>query len=137
MMIVNLDSKIKQLFEDYNKEPFQYGVSDCANFASDWVQRITGRDIISDFEEYSTEATAMSVLSSHGYKDQDELLDDYFKRVPKRRMKRGDLCGHYFEGNKIMAIGVYVSSFAMFRNDDGLVMVPYKMLDTNLCWSIQ
>jgi len=47
------------------KMPFAWGVNDCALFAADGVQAVTGTDIASDFRgKYHDEASAMAAIKT-------------------------------------------------------------------------
>jgi hypothetical protein len=47
------------------RAPFKWGANDCALFAADGIQAITGVDIAADFRgKYSTEADAMELIKT-------------------------------------------------------------------------
>jgi len=137
MNINDIDLKIQQFYNDFKSVPFVWGKSDCACFASEWVKRLTGRDIISQIPSYSSETEACKVLFNLGLSGQEDLLDDYYIRTNKRNLKRGDLVGHYFGDDKIMSIGVYTGMSAMFKSHKGVQVIQYVNLDDAFCWSVK
>jgi hypothetical protein len=54
-----------QFLRSRAKTPFAWGTHDCALFAADGIQAITGVDIAADFRgKYSTEAEAMALIQT-------------------------------------------------------------------------
>mgnify|MGYP000700281848 CR=1 FL=1 len=133
----NIDDKLKAFCDQECNVPFQYGVDDCSRFAAKWVKDFSGRTVIEDWPEYTDENSAIIVLASMGYDSQEEALDHFFKRIPKTRLMRGGLVGHYFPNFGLMAVGVFMGDSAVFKSPDGIYMLPYKKIDRNLCWSIE
>ena len=135
-MYQNIDKKLKEFYNEYKETPFQWGISDCSHFAAHWVKMFTGKDIASDMPEYSTENEAMAVLARLGYASQEDSLDNYFIRVDKRQLMRGDLVGHYFHGADYMAVGVHAGGSSFFKNAEGIQLVPYSSINKSLCWRV-
>ena len=133
---MNIDKKIKEFYTEHKDTEFVWGVSDCSHFAAQWVKLFIGKDIAKDMPTYSSEVEAMQVLSDLGYSTQEDSLDNYFKRIAKTQLMRGDIVGHYFKDARYMAIGVYTGESSMFKAPHGILSVPYKFIDQNLCWRV-
>lgn len=56
-----------QFIASRRNSPFEWGVNDCAKFATDCIAEITGVDIVAkQFKKYSTERAALSLVAKHG-----------------------------------------------------------------------
>lgn len=130
------DMEIIKFYTQHKNIPFVWGKSDCSVFANDWVKQWTGKDIRADFEDYQDENGAIEVLTKNNYQDQHQLLDRYFHRSHKNRLRRGDLVGHYFENSAIMAIGICAGRTCLFQGDEGIIKVPIIEIKPLLCWRV-
>lgn len=67
------------------KVPFRYGRHDCAQFASGWIQQVTGRDV---FPSYKTKRDGIAVL---GDRDIADFLTPHFAEVGPLSALPGDV----------------------------------------------
>ena len=133
----NIDLKFKQFQSLYRNEPFQWGVNDCSHFSAKWIKLFIGKDIEKDMPTYSSEVEAIQVLSGLGYSSQEDSLDNYFNRVNKKQLMRGDIVGHYFKDANYMAMGIFTGESSMFKAPHGILHLPYRDIDPMLCWSVE
>lgn len=55
----NWEARLTDVFESYRSKPWAWGESDCAHFAGDCVQAITGEDVLGPFRgNYATRLEA-------------------------------------------------------------------------------
>ena len=69
MALARLDHWAERSFQDFlvarADMPFAWGTNDCALFAADAIEAITGTDIAADFRgKYTTQAQAMATISA-------------------------------------------------------------------------
>lgn len=110
----------------------QWGVLDCAHYAGDWVQILTGVDPIADLRgTYSTEAGAVEILAAEGGL-RAALVSRLGDPVNPARATRGDVA--YREDET--ALGIYLTSGvqmrALFLGRGGFTM--HRLRDTDLAF---
>lgn len=104
--------------------PFAWGANDCALFAADAVQAMTGHDFAAGFRgRYRTALGAMKALRSNGAAD----LAAYLTRVlgapvAPALARRGDVV--VFAAVEGPALGVVVGSQAAAAGPEGVTWVP-------------
>lgn len=116
------ENDLADFIADRLNMPFEWGNHDCALFAADAVEAMTGIDPASDFRgNYTTQKTAREALREFGQGTLLKTYQDRFSEKPVSFAIRGDLIWNGF------AIGVCYGSFALFVGEPdgqpGLVRV--------------
>ncbi len=72
---------------------YAWGQNDCAMFAADAVQAMTGQDFAAMFRgRYRTKRGASQVLRAHGWSGLEEMVDSILPRHDDQaRLRRGDV----------------------------------------------
>ena len=110
-------------------EPFEYGVNDCAMFASGAVEAMTGENPMEEFiGSYDSLTGSLRSLKSIGEGSLEATIDVKFDQIEIGRAQRGDLA--FFDGS----VGVVSGGFAYFVSDDGLERIPRDYWDK--CWRV-
>ena len=79
---------ITQALNSWNRRDFNYGDSDCCQFAAFIVKQMTGKDFATDFN-YQSEAQAYEIVEQEG------TLADFLQTLlgnPSPELKDGDPC---------------------------------------------
>jgi hypothetical protein len=95
MTIKRLDDwadRLKAAIEAKAHEPHSWGDNDCALFAADVIEAMTGVDIAKDFRgKYTTEIGAARMLKKAGFSSLSELGNSMLESVPPSFARRGDI----------------------------------------------
>lgn len=105
--------------------PFKWGVSDCALFAADCVEAMTGIDYAEDFRNrYKTEKGAAKALKRYGEGDLVSTVEKYLNRVPGglNYAQRGDVVAAETEAG--VALGICLGTTSVFKTPDGVIGLP-------------
>lgn len=109
-----------------NAPPFEWGVSDCALWAANWVRDITGRDIAEAFRgHYSSAPGAVRALKRYGAGSLVATMSDLLPIVPTPG--RGDLVAVTAPAHPVLdcAVGVSVGTAVLvYGPDEKLCHVP-------------
>ncbi len=86
-------SRLWRFLHERRKTPFAWGSNDCAVFAADAVQVMTGEDLAGPFRDtYQDEAGADAVLAANGWDNLSDLADQHLTRLSDdQRAQRGDV----------------------------------------------
>lgn len=119
----NWEAELANFISARRESAFEWGVNDCALFAADAVEAITGDDPAPDFRGvYSDQAGARQALRDFGNGTLLKTFQIRFDEKPPSFARRGDLIWNGF------AVGVCYGEFALFLGepDDGvgIVRVP-------------
>lgn len=83
--------RLHHAIEARRRQPYAWGVNDCAICAADLVAAQTGHDFAAAFRgRYADEAGAREILASLGHPDLASLVDSFLKRG-EGRPQRGDV----------------------------------------------
>lgn len=117
-------SRLLAAVHDAERTPFAWGSHDCALFAANVVQSMTGEDFAAPFRgRYSTGTGALLALRSNGAED----LADYVTRVLGEPIapalaRRGDVV--MFSAAEGDALGVVVGAEAAAAGPQGITWIP-------------
>jgi hypothetical protein len=117
------EKRLNKALEEKREQSFEWGVNDCALFASDLMESITGTDPAEWFRsEYSTEKGAYKALKrspfSNNAKDFNKLFTSVVSELSKQNgmdaigpnfMQRGDLA-LVKQQNDLLAMGIFVGN---------------------------
>lgn len=112
-----------------NAPPFEWGVSDCALWAANWVRDITGRDIAEAFRgHYSSPKGSIRALKRYGAGSLAATMSDLLPVIAEPSdAGRGDLVGVAGAPHPILdcAVGICVGTAVMvYGPDETLVHLP-------------
>lgn len=100
---------------------FEWGVNDCALWASSFVDRITGSEIATQWRgQYSSEDGAHALMLARGFTSCEKIADFHLAAKPISMAGRGDLVLH-----QCGALGICDGRRSYFLTPDkGLGAVP-------------
>lgn len=111
--------------------PFEWGKHDCALFACNTIQDMTGLDLAAGLRgTYSSALQAARVIRSFGG-DLETLAEtrcneNDMPEIATTHASRGDVVIVINEGNKALGIVAMDARFALCAGKDGLTRVPRK-----------
>jgi len=87
------EKRLMELIRDSEDRPFEWGVFDCALFAADAVNAITGVDLAADFRgHYSTAKGSVKALKKYGAGDLESTWTELLgPPIDIRQAGRGDV----------------------------------------------
>lgn len=115
---------------------FQWGRNDCALFACDCAQAMTGVDRAESFRgKYKTEKGARQALRKiENVKNLPQLADKYLgERIELSHAGRGDVVSLKFGGREVL--GVITGDYAVFVAPEGVETVPVE--DCICAWRVE
>jgi hypothetical protein len=125
---------LHQVCAEYLNRPLEWGVRDCCQFASAYVQARTGVDHAVDFN-YDGRLGAARILAEY---DGIEKLIGKYLGAPKHTSNPGDLvlCNLAVAIDEaVQTLGVTNGSYVWgIHPDDGLVRIPLKAIAA--AWSV-
>jgi hypothetical protein len=115
--------RLSQALKEKQNDPFEWGENDCALFASDLMESITGTDPAEWFRgEYSTEQGAYKALKRSPFSNNAEDFNKLFTsvvstlseqngmdQINRDFMQRGDL-GLVKQQDDLLAMGIFVGN---------------------------
>lgn len=112
-----------------NAPPFEWGVSDCALWAANWVRDITGRDIAEAFRgRYTTSRGSLIALKRYGAGSLAATMSALLPECDDASAAgRGDLVGVECKPHPVLdcAVGVCVGTAVLvYGPDETLIHVP-------------
>lgn len=131
MRLEGWERRLEEMIEGARERPFSWGTHDCATWAADVVQALTGRDLGSAWRgSYNTVRGAMAAVKKRGADDLcDALTLELGAPLPGIWLaRRGDIVS---DGD---ALGVCVGSHAAFLGSNGLVF--QRMTHCNVAWGV-
>lgn len=118
------------------RQPFRYGVQDCAAFAGECVEAIIGVDPMAEFRgRYKNRDEAMALLAAEGFASLAEAAGFLFAEISPSRAVAGDLAlvdpglgtGAGGAGDSLGAIGLVIGAEIMVTAPTGIGVVPLEM----------
>lgn len=88
---IDWPQRLAAALEERRETPYAWGTNDCAIFAADMVQAVTGHDLAGPFRgRYRTQAGSRRILKALGWADVEAMADTL---LPRRfeRPRRGDV----------------------------------------------
>lgn len=125
MRLSDYRSRVFEVINKHERQPFRYGVNDCALFGADIVEAITGVDPAAQWRgKYRSAAGGLRLMKDAGYKNQAEWLEKHGERVETPFAQFGDIAvlkaSTDIAGN---ALGVVGGGFIIGMSKNGLVRV--------------
>lgn len=107
----------------YNR-PFAWGMHDCALWAADVVEAMTGRDPAESYRgRYTTPRSAIKALRDHGFADLGEAITDALgEPIEPKLAQRGDVV--LTDNGGQPAAGVCIGKTVAVPGRAGLVFQP-------------
>ena len=97
--------RLAMALEARRSTPFAWGQNDCATFAADMIEAITGQDFAIAFRgRYKTKTGSLRMLRAHAWNDLSDLADAHLPRCSDRP-KRGDVV--LYAGRHGAFLGIY------------------------------
>lgn len=81
--------KVLDTFKQFKGRPFEWGVVDCCQFASSYIERVTGKNLAERYGFYTTEMGAKRAQTKCGTFEQ--TMDDNFETVEPAMVQRGNV----------------------------------------------
>ena len=95
MRIEGWEQSLAEYIKAAEGQAFEWGIRDCALWASGWVRLCTGQDYVSEWEgRYKTERGAKTLIRRRGYQSVEGVADARLTVVPVMIARRGDLLLH-------------------------------------------
>lgn len=106
--------------------PFEWGRTDCALFASDWIWEATGVDPAEAFRgKYTTAAGAARALKRYGAGDLEGTATMMLGGpIPRLKARRGDIVSVETGGQ--VALGVCLGGEVACVSPEGMVTIPLR-----------
>ena len=124
--VSNWTGKLDDIVSLKRREPFEWGINDCALFCADAIAATTGVDIASSFRKrYTTARGSVKVLANEGYKDLTDLANKKLgKAVSTDRLSRGDAVEYETENGT--TLGICMGTVIATPGVNGLVFTSMK-----------
>lgn len=120
--------------EAHREKPFAWGTNDCAIFAADMIEAITGRDFAVAFRgRYKSKVGSMRILRAHGWADLADLADSHLERCSDRPT-RGDVV--LYAGRHGAFLGVYWAGEVYGPGPNGVSSWPADPAAMLAIWSV-
>lgn len=122
-------------YESRKDTPFEWGKSDCALLAADWIHTYRGVDYAASFRgRYRTELGSKRALSRQGFDSLEAVLSDCFGEPLSfpNMAQRGDVVLVYTQQGD--AVGIVDGMGVMVQGEHGIVHV--KHCDIKCAWRI-
>lgn len=95
MRIETWDVSLIEYLDAAKNITFEWGVNDCALWASSFVDLITGSNYAADWiNQYTNEEEAIALMTSRGFASYEEIADSHLPIIKTRQASRGDLVLH-------------------------------------------
>lgn len=132
-MRTDLPEQLHAFIELRRNTPFAWGSHDCALFAADWVESVTGSDPAKGIRgRYQTAIGAGRVMKREG--GLEAIADSRLgERVAPKLAQRGDVV--LLDGSHGPTLGVCLGVEAAAPGEGGLMLVP--MRKAQAAWRLQ
>lgn len=118
---------LHETIETHRREPFVWGRRDCALFAADCVNAMTGSDLARGFRNsYRSPSGAMRALKRAGYPDLLALVSDQFEEIHPIRAGVGDIAAFVGEETP-WSLGIFAGPRVTVLRVDGLGTVDRSL----------
>lgn len=120
--MIDLPERLQAFIDSRRDRPFAWGSHDCALFAADWVESVTGSDPADGIRgRYQTALGAGRVIKREG--GLEAIANSRLgERVEPKLAQRGDVV--LLEGSHGPTLGVCLGVDAAAPGEDGLMLVP-------------
>lgn len=117
------NARLAAVVEAARGRPFAYGRHDCALFAADAVEAMTGEDPAAAFRgRYGTAFEGCAALRKAGFADHVEAVAAQFAEIPAARARPGDLAAVRNEAGEL-ALGVVQGAWVYVARPEGVGLV--------------
>lgn len=127
---VDWPERLALFIQEYRRQPFAWGVLDCALFAADWLIVLGYPDFAHHLRgQYHTRLGAARMILTMGCRSVLELPGAFnLEEIDQRLAGRGDLVAVEFarEGKTLNALAVCAGAHAFAPGLAGLVGLPRK-----------
>lgn len=121
-------SALHEEIERHRRIPFSFG-HDCALFAADCVQAMTGQDLAAAFRgHYTTQAGALRLLSRHGFASLADLAGSMLEEIHPVRAAVGDVAFIADDSPFGGALGIVIGEQAAVMHERGVGSLPRSMM---------
>lgn len=120
--MIDLPERLQAFIDSRRDTPFAWGSHDCALFAADWVESVTGKDPAKGIRgRYQTAIGAGRVIKREG--GLEAIAGSRLgERVEPKLAQRGDVV--LLAGSHGPTLGVCLGVDAAAPGEDGLMLVP-------------
>lgn len=124
MRLEGWEKRLNDTIESARDKPFVWGTHDCALFAAECVQAVTGRDYAAPFfGQYDSVAGASALLDSHGGLE-GIVAAAGFAEIPPAFATRGDLALVENDGRELLGVLELSGRFVAAPGAEGLLLLP-------------
>jgi len=117
-------SALVKCIEARRKTAFRWGTNDCALFAADCIQAMTGTDLAAVYRgRYTSEAGARAILQATGYADVAAVAASMLAEIHPSRAATGDVAVMEYAGEP--SLGIFNGALIMALRPDGIGTVPF------------
>lgn len=138
MRIDNWPRILGDAIKEIGAEPFQWGKTDCIQFAGRCAARILDYDLLTLANadgRYSSEDAAMHVINDEYGGDIESIMDDVFHRRENERFAQaGDIVSLVINDNIVFGIVEPSGRYVAVKTKDGVTMAPHKLIKT--AWEV-
>lgn len=122
-------SRLGEKIEELRRQPFVPGSRDCALFAADCVEAMTGVDLAASFRgQYATIPGAVRALREAGYDTLIDVVSEKLTEVPVARAVFGDIAAIATDDGIGWNLGVVNGETVIVMRPDGLGVVSRTLL---------
>lgn len=117
------ESMLAGHIEEAKEKTFAWGTHDCILWCADWVKKLTGEDLATDYRgQYESEEQAAGVIAAMGFDSLPQLVDHHLASVPVKRAQRGDIMLH-----PMGMLGICGGAYAYFVTENGITKISFTL----------
>jgi len=117
--------RVNSVLSRHCREPFVWGRHDCGILAADWIEAITGVDVLARYRgRYDSADSARAILAEDGFADHVEMFAMALTRAHKSAARYGDIAILEAEDGSVTTGPVLGEVAAVFTEKRGVGSVP-------------
>lgn len=129
-------TRLEREIDRFKNEPFQWGVSDCVQFARHCVAAQVDYDILSMTHfDYTTKEGAEAIINDHYAGYVGNIFSDFLTPKSREHAGSGDLVVIDLKGEKIAAIVDNTGRRICAKTENGVISLPIKFVER--AWSVE
>lgn len=128
MRLEGWEDRFAEVIALHTREPFAYGVSDCASFPMDIVHALTGEYPAIFDRDYDSMSGAVRQLRKHGFAHLGEFFAASFPECPPAHARRGDIGIADYHGAVLGGGVVVIGEDVLGKGEQGTVRLPRDRL---------
>lgn len=134
MRVENWEIKLQNYLMEAGLKPFKYGQMDCTIFIADWINILTGVDIIKEGRDCYKSLREGLVLIKQHRGSYENIMNQYFELHKTVKLaKRGDIVLKFF--NNVPTFGIVGNSGkAFFKNEKGVL--SFRVSECVKAWRV-